>query len=575
MDVIKKSWEYFRPYKKTVFMCYFMSIIVVVLNMINPKITGYIFDNVFSESSTGASLQYILLLFGVMLGVTVVKHIINYSKARILERKSMAVINALRGDCMDKFFRMSFETFNKAKTGNVMTTLADDAENVKNIFSSIIPVIFESVFSFVAASVILFYMNWVLALACYIVLPFIYMAVRKYSIQSRPVFINMREQTARLSTVAQENINGVRQVRAFAREEYEIKKMDRVNEDFRQSRLDYVPVWSKNYWKMFMLTNLTYIITVGFGGILVCYEKLTLGEMVAFTGYITYLMNPLNLVPTYVTNFLTALISGQKILDLLNKKPSIENCEDKKEPEKWDLDFNNVSLSYDGNVALENINLHIKHGMKVGIVGATGSGKSSFINLIPRFYDPVSGSVTLGGIDLREIDLQKLRDGISLVMQDVFLFSNTIKSNIAYCVDGNATDEEVKAAAKLACADDFISEMPDSYDTIVGERGVGLSGGQKQRISMARAFMKPCKILILDDSTSALDNETEREILNNIDSMGGKKTVIVIASRISSVKSSDIILFMDKGRIAEQGTHDELMALNGKYADVYRRQYSE
>ena len=160
MDVIKKSWEYFRPYKKTVFMCYFMSIIVVVLNMINPKITGYIFDNVFSESSTGASLQYILLLFGVMLGVTVVKHIINYSKARILERKSMAVINALRGDCMDKFFRMSFETFNKAKTGNVMTTLADDAENVKNIFSSIIPVIFESVFSFVAASVILFYMNW-------------------------------------------------------------------------------------------------------------------------------------------------------------------------------------------------------------------------------------------------------------------------------------------------------------------------------------------------------------------------------------------------------------------------------
>lgn len=575
MDVIKKSWEYFRPYKKTVFMCYFMSIIVVVLNMINPKITGYIFDNVFSESSTGASLQYILLLFGVMLGVTVVKHIINYSKSRILERKSMAVINALRGDCMDKFFRMSFETFNKAKTGNVMTTLADDAENVKNIFSSIIPVIFESVFSFVAASVILFYMNWVLALACYIVLPFIYMAVRKYSIQSRPVFINMREQTARLSTVAQENINGVRQVRAFAREEYEIKKMDRVNEDFRQSRLDYVPVWSKNYWKMFMLTNLTYIITVGFGGILVCYEKLTLGEMVAFTGYITYLMNPLNLVPTYVTNFLTALISGQKILDLLNKKPSIENCEDKKEPEKWDLDFNNVSLSYDGNVALENINLHIKHGMKVGIVGATGSGKSSFINLIPRFYDPVSGSVTLGGIDLREIDLQKLRDGISLVMQDVFLFSNTIKSNIAYCVDGNATDEEVKAAAKLACADDFISEMPDSYDTIVGERGVGLSGGQKQRISMARAFMKPCKILILDDSTSALDNETEREILNNIDSMGGKKTVIVIASRISSVKSSDIILFMDKGRIAEQGTHDELMALNGKYADVYRRQYSE
>ncbi|MDY6313701.1 MAG: ABC transporter ATP-binding protein [Clostridia bacterium] len=575
MDVIKKSWEYFRPYKKTVFLCYFMSILVVILNMVNPKVTGYIFDNIFSEGSSGVSLRYILLLFGIMIGVTVIKHVINYSKARILERRSMAVINALREDCMAKFFSMSFETFNKAKTGNVMTTLADDAENVKNIFSSIIPVIFESVFSFVTASVILFYMNWQLALACYVVLPFIYLAVRKYSLQSRPVYINMREQTARLATVAQENINGVRQVRAFAREEFETAKMDKVNEDFKQSRLDYVPVWSKNYWKMFMLTNLTYILTIGFGGILVCYNRLTLGEMVAFTGYITYLMNPLNLVPTYVTNFLTALISGQKILDLLNKRPSIESPETPESPKNWDLDFNSVSLSYDGNVALSDINLHIKHGMKVGIVGATGSGKSSFINLIPRFYDPVSGSITLGGADLKEIDLKTLRDGISIVMQDVFLFSNTIKSNIAYCTDGKASDEEIKNAAHLACADEFISEMPDGYDTIVGERGVGLSGGQKQRISMARAFMKPCEILILDDSTSALDNETEREILNNIDGMGGKKTVIVIASRISSVKSSDIILFMDHGKIAESGTHDELMALDGRYADVYRRQYSE
>ena len=574
MNVLKKSWSYFRPYKKTVLICYAVSIIVVILNMVNPKITGTVFDEIFSENST-ADLSYVLILLGIMLGVTVVKHIIAYIKARVLEDRAMRVITKIRYDTMDKFFGMSFETFNKSKTGNVMTTLSSDAENVKGIFANTIPVIFESVFSFVVASVILFSMNWKLALACYLVLPFIYASVRKYAVETRPVFINIREQSARLSNVAQENINGVRQVRAFAREEFEIKKMDAVNKDFKKSRLDYVPVWSRNYWKMFMLTNLTYIITIGFGGILVCFNELTLGEMISFTGYITYLMNPLNLVPTYITNLQTSLVSGNKVIEILDKKPTIASPENPENPDGWDIEFSNVSLSYDGNIALKNINLHIPFGTKVGIVGATSSGKSSLINLIPRFYDPTEGEVKIGGVNLKNCDLDALRYGISMVMQDVFLFSDTIRENIAYSCDTQADDEEILKAAKSACADDFISGIPEGYDTVVGERGVGLSGGQKQRISMARAFMKKSRILILDDSTSALDNKTEKQILKNIDNLQGEKTVIIIASRISSVQDADIILFLDHGEIIEKGTHDELMALGGSYAKVYSEQYSK
>ena len=381
MNVLKKSWSYFRPYKKTVLICYAISILVVILNMVNPKITGKIFDEIFSENST-ADLNLVLTLLGIMIGVTLIKHIIAYIKSQVLENRAMRVIISMRHDTMKKFFGMSFETFNKSKTGNIMTTLSTDVENVKNIFSSTIPVILESVFSFVVASAILFSMNWKLALACYISLPFIYISVRKYTLQTRPIFINIREQSARLSNIAQENINGVRQVRAFAREDFEISKMDKVNKDFKKSRLDYVPVWSKNYWMMFTLTNLTYIITVGFGGILVCFNELTLGEMVAFTGYITYLMNPINLVPSHITSLQTSLVSGEKVLDIINKRPNIESPENGIHPENWDIDFKNVSLSYDGNIALKNINLHIPFGSKVGIVGATSSGKSSLIKAI-------------------------------------------------------------------------------------------------------------------------------------------------------------------------------------------------
>lgn len=572
MDVLKKAWNYFRPYKRIMILCYCLTVVVIFLNMVNPYVTKIIFDSVYKQGLGGMLLP----LLGLMVGVTVLRHCIQYTKAYILEYKTLEVIVDIRGELLRKFFKLSFETFNKAKTGDLLTVLTVDAENVKNIFANTMPAIFESVFSFVVASVILFSLSPLLTVLCYLTLPLVFFATRSYARQVRPIYVDVRAQAARISTVAQENINGVRIVRAFAREEFEKQKLDVENKKFTHINMKLVKVWAKMFWKMALLGNFPYLITLGAGSILTAQGVISLGTLVAFTGYINYLMNPINLISNYISMMQNALVSGEKMFAFLEQEPSVQNPEKGYIPAgfKGDISYNNVSLVYDGNEILKDISLQIPFGSKVGVIGPTSSGKTSLVNLLPRFYDCTGGSLEIDGVDVRSYDLSFLRKQVSFVMQDVFLFSNTIDSNIAYN-DSHIGEDKVVGAAKCACANGFIVKMPQGYDTIVGERGIGLSGGQKQRISMARAIIKPAPILVLDDSTSALDNETEQEILHNIKNLERNCTLFVIASRISSIKDADVILLLDHGRIAECGTHDELMALGGQYAQIYNEQYGD
>ena len=318
------------------------------------------------------------------------------------------------------------------------------------------------------------------------------------------------------------------------------------------------------------------MVTLLSGGILVIQGKISIGTLVAFTSYITYLMNPINLIATYTTTLQNALVSGEKMFGFLEQEPAIASPKNPTghRPIHGDLAFEDVSLTYDGNLILDHINLQLPLGSKLGILGATGSGKTSLLNLIPRFYDCTNGRVTLDGIDVRDYSLTDLRKSISYVSQDVFLFSNTVDSNIAYENDA-IPQEEVVHAAKTADADGFINRLEQGYDTIVGERGIGLSGGQKQRISMARSFVKHAPILILDDSTSALDNETEQVILENIRHMKEPHSLLIVASRVSSVQDADQIIVLDHGRIEEMGTHRQLLAKNGRYARIYQEQYGD
>ena len=572
MKIFRKAWRFFRPYRKVILFCYALSVVMIGLNMVNPYLTKILFDRVYEQGQGNLLLP---LLLG-MVGVTFFRHGVNFTKNYLLEKNTVNAVVQMRAELLQKFFKMSFETFNKARTGNLLTVLTADAEQIKNVFASTFPAIFESVFSFAAASIVLFSMNPLMALGAYLCLPLVVFATRSYAKNVRPVYVDIREQSSRLSTVAQENLNGVRIVRAFAREEFEKEKFDKENLKFTTLHFKLVRLWMKHYWKLLVLGAFPYMMTLLLGGIFVIQEKISMGTFVAFSSYVTYLTNPINLISTYITTVQNTLVSGEKIFSFLEREPAISNPEQpvRVEKIKGDIAFEDVCFVYDGHKILDHVTLKLPLGTKLGILGVTGSGKTSLVNMIPRFYDCSEGRVTVDGIDVRDYDLGQLRQAVSYVHQEVFLFSNTIDSNIAY-QDDTVSEERVIGAAKQAGAHEFITRMVDGYDTVVGERGIGLSGGQKQRISMARSFIKEAPILILDDSTSALDNETEQLILKNIREMDYPHSLLIVASRVSSVQDADLIILMDQGRIAEQGTHKELMALNGRYAHIYREQYGD
>ena len=572
MGYIRWFLSFLKKYRVRMIVGLILVFITSLLVLINPQISGMIVDEVIE----GQHYEKLGILLLIMIGVTLVRSLLRFTFLMCFESSSQGLVYDMREEAYRKLMKEDFNFFNKNRTGDLMSRQTGDMDAVRHMVSHVIYFSFENILVFLMALVMIFSVNVKMALCMLIVLPFTLAVTMSQRRHIKPAFDRVRDCFSSLNAFAQETIAGNRVVKAFAKEDYELEKFDRENDGYRDAQLNAASIWMK-YIPMFeILSQCLTIILMIMGGFMVIDGEMTIGNMVTVNGYLWMLNSPLRQAGWIINDLQRFLTAIEKIYKVYTTEPDIKQPEHvvEKKKLKGSVTFDHVNYYTNDDTVLKDISFHVEPGQTVGIIGATGSGKSSLINLICRFYDVNQGRVLVDDIDVRNLNLQTLRGNIGIAMQDVFLFSDTIEGNIAY---GNpdCTFEQVQAAAKIANADEFIREMPEGYDTIIGERGVGLSGGQKQRISLARAILKDPSIIILDDTTSAIDMETESMIQNELKKISDERTVFIIAHRISSIIHADQILVLDNGRLVERGTHEQLLAKKGYYSTVFHHQYGE
>ena len=572
MGYIRWFLSFLKKYRVRMIVGLILVFITSLLVLINPQISGMIVDEVIE----GQHYEKLGILLLIMIGVTLVRSLLRFTFLMCFESSSQGLVYDMREEAYRKLMKEDFNFFNKNRTGDLMSRQTGDMDAVRHMVSHVIYFSFENILVFLMALVMIFSVNVKMALCMLIVLPFTLAVTLSQRRHIKPAFDRVRDCFSSLNAFAQETIAGNRVVKAFAKEDYELEKFDRENDGYRDAQLNAASIWMK-YIPMFeVLSQCLTIILMIMGGFMVIDGEMTIGNMVTVNGYLWMLNSPLRQAGWIINDLQRFLTAIEKIYKVYTTEPDIKQPEHvvEKKKLKGSVTFDHVNYYTNDDTVLKDISFHVEPGQTVGIIGATGSGKSSLVNLICRFYDVNQGRVLVDDIDVRNLNLQTLRGNIGIAMQDVFLFSDTIEGNIAY---GNpdCTFEQVQAAAKIANADEFIREMPEGYDTIIGERGVGLSGGQKQRISLARAILKDPSIIILDDTTSAIDMETESLIQNELKKISDERTVFIIANRIYSIIHADQILVLDNGRLVERGTHEQLLAKKGYYSTVFHHQYGE
>lgn len=572
MTPMKWFLSFLKKYRWLMILGLCMTTVVSVLSVVNPYLSGQIVDKVIE----GQNYDLLFPMIGCLLLVTVVMGILRFLFQVVLETASQGVLYDMRDKVYRKLLEEDFAFYNKKRTGDLMSRQTGDMDAIRHFVAYVIYVVYQSVLMFIFALIMIFTVNTKLALAMVLVLPFTAFTTYLQSKEVHPAFKRNRDCFSSLNAFVQENVSGNRVVRAFSKEDYEMEKFGVENDKFRAAQVDASKIWMKYVPVFEVLSYVLNIILMLYGGYMVIKGEITLGQMVTVNGYLWMLNNPLRQAGWLVNDISNFATSVEKIYNTYMEEPNVKTpvSGGVKKQLQGGVEFKNVSYRADDEDIIMDVNFKVEPGQTVGIIGSTGSGKSTIMNLLCRFYDTTDGEVLVDGINVRDMDLYNLRDNIGMAMQDVFLFSDTIEGNIAYGRP-DCSFEEVKKAAIMADANHFISSLPEGYDTIVGERGVGLSGGQKQRISLARALLKDPSILILDDTTSAVDMETESYIQSQLKKIQKECTIFIIAYRISSIKDADLILVMDNGRIIEQGTHEQLVRAGGYYATAFKNQYGE
>ncbi len=543
----------------------------ITLDMYNPYFVGEIIDKVIQNGK----MEYLRTALLALAGITLGRAVLGYFKELCFDISSSKVIVNLRKNIFDHIQKLSFSFFDENNTGELMSRIKEDTENVMHAICFGFMLFLEQVIYFIIATVILLTINWKLALISLVTMPVIEFVVFKLERSVGKTYEKISDQRAVLNTTAQQNIAGVRVVKAFGREKYEIQKFLHQNEENYKINFEQARAMARYNPPIEFLSNCVLVLVITFGGYFVIGGEMSLGTLVAFSNYIFMLIWPMRMMGWLTSVLAQCIASIKKIDKLFEQEPVIKNCDAPRKPDKINghVEFRNVSFEFAGTSVLKDINIDARPGSTVAIMGMTGAGKSSLVNLIGRYYDCSDGKVLIDGIDVKEIDLTTLRKNVTAVMQDTFLFSDTIEDNIKFGA-GEVPDDVFMAACRDAMVDEFVSQMPEGYKTVIGERGIGLSGGQKQRISIARALVRDARVLIMDDSTSALDMETEYAIQKAMERRKGI-TCFIIAHRVSAVKNADEILYFEDGSIAERGSHDELLRLRGRYYDTYCEQYRD
>jgi ATP-binding cassette, subfamily B, multidrug efflux pump len=568
----KWVWKQLKGYRLLMLLGMVMVVGFSALSMVNPFLSGFIVDRVIGDKNTG--LLPGLLMF--MVAVTLGRAIIKYLYQVIFEHVSQSVLFNVRVKLYNRLQTLDFNFFDRTRTGDIMARITGDTDMVRHFAAFVVPNLFENGVVFIFAISMLFSTNWKLALALLAITPITGYLTFRLAVDVKPTFFGVREQFSKLNSIVQENISGNRVVKAFAKEDYEIDKFSKENAGYRQKNIESAAVWEKYLPVLDSLAGVLTVIMILVGGAMVVRGTMSVGQLVTFNGFVWALNNPMRMAGWLINDVQRFATSGEKVISLLETETSISNSDKAVTKERLlgMVEFRNVSFSYGDEKVLESISLKAKPGQTIAVIGPTGAGKSTLVSLISRFYDCTSGEILIDGVNIRDIELQTLRRNVSVAMQDIFLFSDTIEGNVSYGVP-QAPMEEVEWAAGVADAHEFILRFTEGYDTIVGERGVGLSGGQKQRIALARALIKNPSVLILDDTTSSVDIETEHEIHKTLRSFYNDKTTFIIAHRISSVKNADMILVLEDGKIVEQGRHQELLDKKGYYYSVYVNQVGD
>lgn len=575
MEVFKGFKGYYWKHRWLLAVSVLCMLCSTALGLVYPKLLQYLIDHVIKTGHYEVVPKLSLLVVGVIF----IKGLFSFSSGWAGGRFGNWVGCNLRDALYSKWQYLSFQFYDKARTGDMMSRATADLQAVRQFTGFGFTQLMNVGAMLLFGSLMMLSINWKLTIITIVMMPFLAMTAIKFQRRIHPSFRSIRWSLSQLTTAAQENITGVRTVKSFAREPHEVDKFATRNEDYRATNVGSARIWSKYFPVMEFFANVSVVLLISTGGWFVISNQMTIGQLGAFLTMIWYIINPMFGIGFQINNYTQSVAAGERILEMLN-----EHIHVKDDPNAIALDgnsiqgavhFDHVTFSYDSNQpALYDFDLNVKPGSVIGLLGGTGSGKSTVIQLMLRAYNVKAGHIYIDGHDVNDLTVESLRKQMAIVFQDTFLFSASIMNNIAYGRP-NTSMEEVVRAAKLAEAHEFIMELPEGYNTIVGERGMGLSGGQKQRIAIARAILKDPRILILDDATSAVDMETEHQIQAGFKEVMQGRTTFIIAHRISSLKHADEIIVLDNGRIIQRGTHDELLREEGHYLDTYRIQYSD